>query len=530
MLQLLNISYTHPDKETLFENIHLCISKQEKTAIIGNNGAGKSVLLKIIAGELLPTEGHKTMSTSFYYVPQVYARYNHFTVARALQIEKRLKALKEILDGTVTEDNLSMLNDDWTIEERCREAFNEWQLSGISLMQKMETLSGGQRTRVLLAGISIHQPELVLLDEPSNHLDTDGRRQLYRFIQSSSCAMLVVSHDRTLLNLMDTTCELQQGGLAVYGGNYDFYTMQKEAQQNARIHDLHNREKELRKAKEKARVTAERQQKADNSGKKKQKNAGVARIMMNTLRNKAENSTARTQSIHAEKTQEIAKKVQQLRAALPDTEKMKLSLSDSVLHRGKILFAARDLNYYYGPLPLWKEDLHLEITSGERIALKGQNGSGKTTLLRLIMGTIRPGKGSVYSSSSRIICMDQDYSQIDQQLSVYEQMKKFCPSDLAEHDIKIRLHRFLFTKEDWDKPCSMLSGGECMRLVLCCLAVTDHPPDMVILDEPTNNIDIQNIEILTAAIHAYQGTLIVVSHDTSFLDQISIERTIQLVC
>ena len=528
MLTLQNISYTHPDKNLLFDNINLTVNNYHKIALIGNNGSGKSTLLKIIAKELSPLEGQLIVDSEPYYVPQVFGQYNQLTIGQALRVEEKLHALREILDGHVTEENYTLLGDDWTIEERCNEALKYWQLSGMGLSQKMETLSGGQKTKVFLAGMAIHQPELVLLDEPSNHLDLAGRQLLYDFIQATKSTLMVVSHDRKLLNLLDTVCELGKHGITVYGGNYDFYTEQKEIENNALGQDLQSKEKALRKAKEKERETLERLQKLDSRGKGKQEKAGVARIMINTMRNKAENSTAKTKGVHAEKISGISQELQELRSISPDIDKMKFGFGPSALHQGKILFKADGINFGYGNLLLWKEGLNFQITSGERIDLKGSNGSGKTTLIKLILGKLAPQTGTVYRANNTSVYIDQDYSLIDNRLKVYEQAQLFNSTALQEHEIKIRLNRFLFTKDAWDKPCSALSGGEKMRLMLCCLTIGTQSPDLIILDEPTNNLDIQNIEILTAAINEYQGTLIVVSHDESFLEQTNIHRVIQL--
>ncbi|MES2514271.1 MAG: ABC-F family ATP-binding cassette domain-containing protein [Bacteroidota bacterium] len=528
MLILKDISYTHSNKNLLFENINLTVNHHEKIALVGNNGSGKSTLLKIIAKKLHPLDGKLNVAIQAYYVPQIFGQYNHFTIGQALGIEDKLKALKEILAGVVTEENYTLLNDDWQIEERCNDALKHWQLTNLDLTQKMETLSGGQKARVFLAGITIHQPTFILLDEPSNHLDIAGRQLLYEFIQTTKSTLIVVSHDRKLLNLLNMVCELNKFGITVYGGNYDFYCVQKKLENDALNHDLENKEKALRKAKEKERETSERQQKLDARGKKKQEKAGIARIMMNTLRNNAENSTSKTKSVHSEKIENISMQLHELRSALPDIDKMKFGFNNSVLHKGKKVFVATDINYCYNDHLLWKENLTFDITSGERIVLKGHNGSGKTTLIKIILGNLNSNTGTIYRAENRSVYIDQDYSIIDNQLKVYEQAQQFNTSALQEYEIKTRLNRFLFTKNDWDKSCKMLSGGEKMRLMLCCLTISNESPDIIILDEPTNNLDIQNIEILTAAIKEYQGTLIVVSHDEYFLKQIDIENTIQL--
>lgn len=528
MLILQNISYTHPNKDLLFENINLILNKHEKAALIGNNGVGKSTLLKIIAQELNVTNGQLKTATPPYYIPQIFGQYNHLTIAQALKIDLKLNALNEILAGNLNEENYAALNDDWTIEQRCNTALDYWKLSNLSLSQKMETLSGGQKTKVFLAGLIIHQPEFILLDEPSNHLDLEGRKLLYDFIETTTSTLMVVSHDRTLLNLLNKIFELIKSGITTYGGDFNFYTAQKQIANDSLHHDLLNKEKALRKAKEKEKDTLERQQKLDARGKKKQEKSGVARIMMNTLRNNAENSSSKTKGVHAEKIEIINKSLHELRTTLPVVDQMKFNFHHSNLHQGKVLFNAQNINHTYNQKSLWQDKLSFNITSGERIAIKGLNGSGKTTLLKIILGRLKPNTGIVTSAIKNAVYIDQDYSLIKNELKVYEQAQLFNTAALQEHEIKIRLNRFLFSKNDWDKSNNNLSGGERMRLMLCCLSISNMPPDLIVLDEPSNNLDLQNLEILTAALIDYQGTLIVVSHDEYFLNQIFIERIIQI--
>lgn len=528
MLILKHISYTHPNKNLLFSDINLTVNNHEKIALIGNNGVGKSTLLKIIAQELLPSNGQIRIDSNLHFVPQIFGQYNHLTIAEALKIDKKLNALNEILDGNSSEENFRLLDEDWTIETRCAEILKHWKLADLDLSQPMETLSGGQKTKVFLAGISIHKPQLILMDEPSNHLDIESRQLLYEFIQTTKCTLIIVSHDRKLLNLLDTVCELSKSGIKSYGGNYDFYKEQKQLEHTALSQHINNKEKALRKAKEKERKTLEQQQKLDNRGKGKQEKAGVARIMMNTLRNNAENSTSKLKNIHAEKIGAISQDLKDLRTSLPDIDKMKLDFDNSTLHKGKVLFKATKINYSYKQEALWAENLNFQIISGERIALNGENGSGKTTLIKLILGEMKPHVGTIYKASNNTVYIDQDYSLVDNNLKVYEQAQQFNDSALQDYEIKTRLNRLLFNKEEWDKSCNDLSGGERMRLLLCCLSIKSKSPDIIILDEPTNNLDIQNLEILIAAINEFKGTLIVVSHDETFLEQINIERRIKL--
>jgi ATPase subunit of ABC transporter with duplicated ATPase domains len=181
-----------------------------------------------------------------------------------------------------------------------------------------------------------------------------------------------------------------------------------------------------------------------------------------------------------------------------------------------------------GGQPLWQQPLDMEIRSGIRIAVKGHNGCGKTTLLRMLLGQLQPATGTIERADLKAVYIDQDYSFIQPASSVYEQAQGYNDSGLQEHEIKSRLSRFLFTKEDWNKPGSALSGGERMRLLLCMMTISSRPPDMIILDEPTNNLDIQNIDILTAAMEAYAGTLVIVSHDAWFTEQVKADQLLVL--
>ncbi len=186
MLSIQQVAYAHPNKDVLFSNIQFNIGHHQKVALIGNNGAGKSTLLRIMAGILQTSEGCIVAGAKPYYLPQLFGQFNHLTVAEALQVAEKLYALQEILAGRVTDAHLNILDDDWTIEERAREALDQWGLAALSFDQSLATLSGGQKTKVFLAGISIHQPEIILLDEPSNHLDIQARSQLYQLITKQS--------------------------------------------------------------------------------------------------------------------------------------------------------------------------------------------------------------------------------------------------------------------------------------------------------------------------------------------------------
>lgn len=528
MILLQNISFGFPGGNLLFNHINLTIPSSSKSALVGSNGMGKSTLLKIIANEIQPLEGTVNIQGEIFYVPQMFGNFNHLTIAECLNIDQKLFALEKITAGEVDEHYFEILNDDWDIEERCRNALQYWNLQNFDLNQKLENLSGGQKTKVFLAGIQINQPNVIILDEPTNHLDLEGRKLLYDLIEKVNATVVIVSHDRMLLNLVDTIFELSNQGIATYGGNYDFYTEQKEVEDEALQNDIHAKERALKKAKEKERETIERKQKLDARGKQKQEKSGIARIMMNTLRNNAEKNTSKLKSVHAEKISGISGDLRDLRSSVRNSDQMKVNFNDSGLHSGKILMTVENVNYSFGAEKLWKENLDLEVRSGDRISIQGANGSGKTTLIKLLLGSIQPSVGNINPTEFNSIYIDQEYSLIDNELTLYDFVQTFNDSALQESEVKTLLSRFLFNKDTWDKKCGVLSGGERLRLLLCGLSISNKAPDMIILDEPTNNLDLQNVEILTNSIKDYKGTLLVISHDEIFLEEIGIDKEVVL--
>ena len=537
-----DLSYIHTDKEILFSHLHLSINSGDKIALTGNNGCGKSTLMRILVGDLSPSSGTVLRPEHLNYVPQHFGQYDRQTIAQALGISHKLSALHAILSGDAAEAHFNTLNDDWTVEERAQAALDSWGLGGIPLSRPMEGLSGGEKTRIFLAGMELHNPTAILLDEPTNHLDADGRERLHNLLRRTSATVLVISHDRTLLNLLPAICELSSQGLTYYSGNYDFYKEQKTLQQNALTQQLEEKQKALRLARKVAREVEERKAKQNVRGEKASKK-GIPRILMGGLKNNAENSSSRLSSIHAEKAEKLQTEMAGIKSSLSQTDKLKTDFNASHLHTGKILVTARDVNFHYpnhtaspaetphtetAAKNLWASPLTFQLRSGDRLSLKGKNGSGKTTLLKLIMGELHPTDGVMERAGFTSVYLDQEYSLVRNERSVLQQAEAFNHRHLPEHEVKTILNRSLFPRDVWNKPCGKLSGGEKMRLSFCCLMIADNTPDMFILDEPTNNLDIESIEIITATIRDYAGTVIAISHDREFLKDTGIEREILL--
>ncbi len=528
MLRIQNIGYDHPDRERLFGGVSMAVSPGEHVSIVGNNGVGKSTFLRILAGELVPTSGTVHIESHPYFIPQHVGQYDELTVEQAMRVGHKLQALRSILAGSVTADLLDAVGDDWDIEERCVDALKSWGLVQLDLRQSLSTLSGGEKSRVFLAGIIVHLPECVLLDEPTNHLDRSGREILYDFVRQFEGTLLVVSHDRALLNLVQTTYELSANGITSFGGNYEFYRNEKNRQISAVLDAVAAKEKFLRKAEETARESHERQLKRNAKGKKQQLKSGTPKIMMNAMRNKAESSTAKMDDIHANKLASLQAELSNIKLRIPNAGMMKIELLRSAATKQRLLFSASGIQVTYGSHHVWENPIDFHLRGKDRIAIHGRNGSGKTTLLNVVMGNVVPTLGEMYRTNAPAVLIDQEYSLIDNKATVYDQVKTFAAVGVADHEIGTCLDRFLFPKGVWDKSCSALSGGERMRLMLCCITLIYQSPELIILDEPTNNLDLKNIEILAGAVRNYRGALLVVSHDDAFLNEIGIESIYEI--
>lgn len=556
-ISIQQISYIHPDKEVLFSDLNFAISKGQKLGLVGNNGCGKSTLLQIIAGQLSPSSGVIVRPDDLYYIPQHFGQYDSLTIAQALQIDSKRQALHAILEGDASTENFTLLDDDWNIEERSIAALDSWGI-GHPLSYPLHLLSGGEKTRVFLAGMNIHTPSVILMDEPTNHLDSSGRQRLYDWVEKWRSTLLIVSHDRTLLNLLPEICELEKHQITYYGGNYEFYKEQKALMQEALQQRIDEKEKALRAARKVARETAERRDKQNVRGEKANIKKGIPRIVLNALQGKSEKSTSKLNGVHQEKAEKLTDERNQLRGSLSPTATLKTDFNSSSLHNGKTLVTAKNINFGYYPnqndndsqnendnpsenntfdssnsskLPaqlLWQAPISFQLKSGDRLRIEGTNGSGKTTLLKIITGQLEPQEGTLTRADFSYVYLNQEYSIIDDRNSILEQAYAFNSRNLPEHEIKIILNRYLFPAPEWDKSCRKLSGGEKMRLAFCCLMISNNTPDMFILDEPTNNLDIQSIEIITNTIKKYTGTVIAISHDNYFIREIGVDQHIAL--
>jgi len=554
MLHLHQLAYGHPNEPFLLTDINLSLPSG-LTGLTGPNGSGKSTLLRLIAGQLPPVMGKIACQVTPYYIPQHYGQFDHLTVAEVLGIQPALSALHEILQGNTDPHNFELLSDQWDLEERLKKALDKWGLNSGDLENsdqvrsdtRLCALSGGMKTKVLLSGLSLHNPTLILLDEPTNHLDGTSRNKLYQYLETFKGTALIVSHDRVLLNKMQQILLLDKQGITHYGGGFEFYYEEQAKQQAALDRQLNAKFQALKAAERTKKQAMERKQKQDSRGKQKQQKAGLPTILQNSLQVKAENSRADLMDRHDKKLSGLKTDMEELRHQQKQKQQdtMRLAVENSNRPMGKILLDVRQLNFSYGHLvkgtleahAVWPIPLNFKLPSGIRCVITGENGSGKSTLFALIQGKFLPATGEISKWSSQtkqiekqhlqqgrdglhIMALDQDYTLIQNSLTVYQQAMVYKSPETLPDTVHIVLSRFLFTPDYWQRPCHALSGGERMRLALCCLQLQKQAPDILILDEPTNNLDLAHLEILTAAIKSYKGILLVSSHDQQFLQEI----------
>lgn len=514
---LTNLCFTWPDGTGVFDDLTGTFTVG-RTGLIGVNGTGKTTLLRVIAGELPPTSGAVTVTKQAGYLPQHLTLAAGVTVAELLGVSERLRALRAIESGDASPAHFDTLADAWDIESRSLAALGKVGLSGIGLDRKIGTLSGGETMLVALIGLQLAGNEVVLLDEPTNNLDRDSRRLLYQVIASWNGSLIVVSHDVELLNLMDATAELRDGTLTVFGGPYEDYQDYLAAEQAAAEQALRSAEQHLR-IEQRQRVEAQtklarrqRYARTDFENKRKPK------IIMNLRKQEAQVSAGKLRG-RLDASVDLAKQTvvdQEQRVRRDST--ITINLPDPDVPSGRRLAELTDA------------DGHRVIVQGpEYVALSGRNGIGKTRLLETL---VHPGLDAwrgfrTVAHTDRIGYLPQRLDHLDDDATLLESVRAAAPS-VPVGELRAGLARFLFRGDVVDRLVGDLSGGERFRIALAGLLLADPPHQLLVLDEPTNNLDLTSIDELVDALADYRGGLIVVSHDTCFLHRLDIGRWITM--
>lgn len=523
-----NISYTLPNGIKIFDNLSFSFNN-ELTGLVGKNGVGKSTLAKIISNQIKIQSGDVNVSGRVKYLPQIFNEKLDMPVIEILSVKEKYESLKRLENGQGNKNDLLILDDDWDLENRVDLIKSRMGISHIDLYREYSSLSGGEKVRCMLASLLIDNPDFIILDEPTNHLDNEGREIVYNFVRNWKKGMIVISHDRTLLRLMNTIVELSPIGLKSYGGNYNFYLQQRKSEEEAVENEIKNLSSELKKAVEHKNKVIQRQQKRNISGDKKALKSNLPKIVSNQLKGAGEKTLKKLKDIHNEKNKDREEKLAEIKSKQRSKYNIKFDVDYKNQYKRANLVSAKEINFSYDKEEkIWKNNISVIIYGGERILLKGKNGSGKTTLLKMIRGELKPITGSLEVRTEKIGSLDQDISILNDELSLLENIKLASGGKLPEHELRIRLGRFLFYKDEVFKKAKVLSGGERMRAGLACLLSSHNIPDLIILDEPTNNLDLESIEELTNGLNEFNGAILVVSHDKDFLNDIEVARVIDL--
>lgn len=519
---LSNLSFTTADGRPLLSHLDQSF-EPELTGLVGRNGVGKTTLLKLITGELTPQSGAVVVKGRLGILNQAVQLHPGETVADLFGVAQALALLRRAETGEVTAAELAEA--DWTLTARLAQALSRVDLAA-EPSTPLAALSGGQRTRAALAALVFAEPDFLLLDEPTNNLDRDGRRAVIELLSHWRAGAIVISHDRELLDQMDAIVELTSLGMTRYGGNWSAYRDRKTLELAAARHDLADAEKRVADLARKAQLATERKARRDSAGRRKGAKGGIPRIALGGLKQKSETTGGTLKRLAEDRQSDAAEVAAEARKRVEILQPLSVTVPSTGLPASRVVLRLEEVTAGYVPGRPVLGDLTFTITGPERIAITGPNGAGKTTVLALIAGTLQPWAGRV-AVKSRFAMLDQRVSLLDPKGTIRDNFRRLNP-EADENACRAALARFMFRADAALQVVGTLSGGQMLRAGLACVLGGRAPPPLLVLDEPTNHLDLDSIAAVEAGLAAYDGALLVVSHDEAFLAAIGITRRLEL--
>lgn len=476
-----DVTFEFPDGRVLFQNINFTLDTK-LTALVGPNGIGKTCLAQLISGECEPNSG---------------------SIQRSAQVAV-FKQRESPPSITVSE---YLINDsEWSL-------LKEKLLRGIDREQLCTQLSGGQWMRVRLAKVISHQ--YLILDEPTNDLDRDGRAVVLEFLRECPHGILLISHDRECLQLCTTILELSNKGLEKFNGDWSVYEEQKDISLKRLETQLQQATRHRDQALSDRHEKRAKQEKRNQRGVKIGERGGMPRILLGAMKRRAQVTTAQIDVATLEKANERLREAFESYQDLKLTPTMSAEISGCPLPNQKLVAEAREFNIRYTDW-LFTKDLNFLWRGNIRLALKGRNGSGKSSLLKAILNEFQgEPRGEIRRGNLKTLYIDQSGKSLNDNLSILENIRE--SSLFSESEVRNQLAHFLFTKDAVFQQADSLSGGERLRASLAKGLLSTEKPELLILDEPTNNLDLKNIEFLEGLVREFKGALIVISHDETFL-------------
>ena len=517
LVSLQHVSFQFANGETLLEDLTLSID-YTPTGIVGRNGRGKSILAKLLAGVLAPSSGTLDGKARVAYVAQSLTLQAGESLAQVAGTAQALAALERMARGEAQPGDLELIDDRWDLAERLRTALDDAGLHALGFDVPANQLSGGQLARVAVIGALLAAPDLLVLDEPTNHLDSHGREWLLRVLSEWRGGLVVVSHDRQLLNSLSRIVELSPLGMRVYGGNYDAYRQQRDTEQHAAALALEHAR--LQRSRERKRLQKDHDSLQRNAARSRKhaETANVDRFTKARWKGAAKEIVSTVRSAHHAYKHELDGQVRQAYARVVDETPTLLALPDSALPNGRHV-----LTLEHAQLP-WLDPhqpatyLTLNLIGPVRLAVRGPNGCGKSTLLKLLAGQWQAVSGDC-AVSVPAAYIDQHLALLTDERSIVEQLN-LLDTPLAEAELRTRLALLQLDALRVTQPTGQLSGGERLKAAMAIALWRDTPAQLLLLDEPTNHLDLESVLAFEQALRGFNGAIIAVSHDEAFIQAI----------